>query len=587
MKRIPLWLLALILVAWAGEPVVKGRLFFTDADFSQSFEEEDWDLGWTVVDGDSSGSSWTRFSLLDYFDPYAGDWSLGVRYNADGRPNDDWLITPALQADSSDFVFRFRFRSQDVDYLEHLQIYTWRGSNPPDFSSMGSSELESVFTLEEGFSSVPTSWLEYERELPLNPDEVWHFALRCVSVDRYVLLVDGFDGLKTIAGPGYFRQSVFAETDFGVVHVDSIGQRDLRVWNLSDTDTLQVWARFAGSPDAWLDPPFALFESDPETLQVLPEQSLELESWIIPVWAAGDEDSVFVGDWHSTLLVEYSTNPDSAWSRDSLQLSALVWQPDAPLDAAWSEDFHVDSTGTLEGWTLGGAWAPGEFISSLNFTVPWREEGQGFVYINSDGEGAEAIQQDTLLSSQIALDAGQDWSLVMNLFLQKRIGDDFQVLARGSDGAWELLARPEAADAWELHRVGLPPGIASTELAFVYSANWSFGVALDDLALIAGDSGAPEEIPPAPRLPETIELKVAPNPFNPSTLVRFDSPRAGMARLGVYNLLGQQVYDSGPQRIQRGPNLSPIQLDAHSAGVYILVLEGPGFATERKITLLK
>ena len=93
--------------------------------------------------------------------------------------------------------------------------------------------------------------------------------------------------------------------------------------------------------------------------------------------------------------------------------------------------------------------------------------------------------------------------------------------------------------------------------------------------------------PAAPRL-----LQNAPNPFNPSTTIRFTLSAAGHARLTVFDVSGRRVatlFDrvaaAGEQRVDwtgldsRG---NPV-----ASGIYYYKLDVGGVATARKMALVK
>ena len=86
-------------------------------------------------------------------------------------------------------------------------------------------------------------------------------------------------------------------------------------------------------------------------------------------------------------------------------------------------------------------------------------------------------------------------------------------------------------------------------------------------------------------------LQNAPNPFNPSTVIRYDVPVEADLRIMVYNILGQPirtlldaVKDLGRYAVRwdgrddRGHGVS--------AGVYLCRMEAKGFAHTRKMVLL-
>ena len=88
--------------------------------------------------------------------------------------------------------------------------------------------------------------------------------------------------------------------------------------------------------------------------------------------------------------------------------------------------------------------------------------------------------------------------------------------------------------------------------------------------------------------PESIELKQNyPNPFNPTTTIGFYLPIATDVRIGVYNVVGQQVGQLVDDRLSAGNHtVSWNALDMPS-GVYIVQLEAMNSVQTRKITLIK
>ncbi len=194
-----LCLLALTLIVHAG-PVRKGNWYVVDELLSESFETESWRLTWTVVDADSSGSCWERLSRDDWYEPRAGDWSLGSRFNADGSQSDDWLITPPMRVDSVGNVlkheFRIDYRSQDPSYLEALEFYVLEVDAPILKDSL---HLHlSDFTMVESHDAVPTSWQTFLWDCGTDTTKVWYVALRSRSQDQFVLLVDQAQGMMTL-----------------------------------------------------------------------------------------------------------------------------------------------------------------------------------------------------------------------------------------------------------------------------------------------------------------------------------------------------------------------------------------------------
>ena len=83
-----------------------------------------------------------------------------------------------------------------------------------------------------------------------------------------------------------------------------------------------------------------------------------------------------------------------------------------------------------------------------------------------------------------------------------------------------------------------------------------------------------------------------PNPFNPSTTLRFDLPELSDVNVIIYNMLGQEVKTFNMQNISAGHhsikwNATNDLGDPVSAGVYLYQLQTRDFVKTRKMILLK
>ena len=83
-----------------------------------------------------------------------------------------------------------------------------------------------------------------------------------------------------------------------------------------------------------------------------------------------------------------------------------------------------------------------------------------------------------------------------------------------------------------------------------------------------------------------------PNPFNPSTTLRFDLPNVSNATLTIFNMLGQKVKTFNLQNRQAGShslkwNATNDYGDPVSAGIYLYQLQTRDFVKTRKMVLLK
>jgi hypothetical protein len=78
-----------------------------------------------------------------------------------------------------------------------------------------------------------------------------------------------------------------------------------------------------------------------------------------------------------------------------------------------------------------------------------------------------------------------------------------------------------------------------------------------------------------------------PNPFNPTTTIKFDVALATRVTLKVYNTLGQEVATLVNGRMTPGSYSIPFDASDLTSGVYIYRLSASGFSESRKMVVLK
>lgn len=105
-------------------------------------------------------------------------------------------------------------------------------------------------------------------------------------------------------------------------------------------------------------------------------------------------------------------------------------------------------------------------------------------------------------------------------------------------------------------------------------------------------SSAPDE-DTAAEVPHVFTLSQnAPNPFNPSTVIRFDLAVETPVRLGIYSAAGQKVRELASGRMGKGRHT--IAWDGRddagtpvSSGVYLFRLEAGGRSEAKRMLLLR
>jgi hypothetical protein len=78
-----------------------------------------------------------------------------------------------------------------------------------------------------------------------------------------------------------------------------------------------------------------------------------------------------------------------------------------------------------------------------------------------------------------------------------------------------------------------------------------------------------------------------PNPFNPTTTIRFSLPRDGRVVLKLYNLLGQEVRSLLDQEMSAGERSVTLDASDLASGVYFYRLEAGQFSSTRKMVMLR
>jgi len=78
-----------------------------------------------------------------------------------------------------------------------------------------------------------------------------------------------------------------------------------------------------------------------------------------------------------------------------------------------------------------------------------------------------------------------------------------------------------------------------------------------------------------------------PNPFNPTTTIKFDVALPAQVELRVFNTLGQEVATLVNERLHAGSYSIPFDASNLTSGIYIYRLSANGFSESRKMLMLK
>ena len=109
------------------------------------------------------------------------------------------------------------------------------------------------------------------------------------------------------------------------------------------------------------------------------------------------------------------------------------------------------------------------------------------------------------------------------------------------------------------------------------------GVRPDFSSITVSATYAPGDVPTSYALRQNF-----PNPFNPSTKVALDLPKAGKVTMRVYNILGQCAMEPFADRfMEAGSHMIELDCSHLSSGVYFYKVTAGDFTATKKMTLLK
>jgi hypothetical protein len=110
------------------------------------------------------------------------------------------------------------------------------------------------------------------------------------------------------------------------------------------------------------------------------------------------------------------------------------------------------------------------------------------------------------------------------------------------------------------------------------------------IQMVLIEAGTPDAVGDAagPGKPRSCRLHPNyPNPFNPSTILAYETPERGRVSLKIFNLSGEEVETLVDGVEPAGVHSVTFDAESLPAGIYVCRLQGSRFAAARKITLIK
>ncbi|MFH1008873.1 MAG: T9SS type A sorting domain-containing protein, partial [Candidatus Latescibacterota bacterium] len=92
----------------------------------------------------------------------------------------------------------------------------------------------------------------------------------------------------------------------------------------------------------------------------------------------------------------------------------------------------------------------------------------------------------------------------------------------------------------------------------------------------------------AKTLPETFSLRQnAPNPFNPTTEIRYQLPEASHVELAVYDMRGRKVQVLVDRFVKAGYRSVMWEAEEVASGLYFVRMEAGEFVAVRKMVVVR
>ncbi len=341
------------------------------------------------------------------------------------------------------------------------------------------------------------------------------------------------------------------------------GRTGLAVWPTNPTTPWQfnpgktysvtvVGTRDAGG-NIQLDPYTFTFTTANVALQITPVEpfSTNISAWGAPATSAASTgllaDSVALTA-SSLPRVPLGTGPASAKLRYGFDSTAGAWLLDMPLTSGTARDVH---------WT--------------------RTSGMLEVYVNGDASGTlfrfavddsvDAFPDGTPTNVEVSPWVRIDW-----------VGWKLVEwnLATEAPGSW--VGNGKLEGTLRLHGFQLSRDSATTV--------WTGTINLDQAQVVATTSL--DAVAEEGTVPRTTELaQNFPNPFNPSTVIRYSVARASLVRLSVYDVLGREVVTLVNDHEDAGTRQVTWNASGMPSGIYYCRLQAGDAVSIRKMVLIK
>ena len=300
-------------------------------------------------------------------------------------------------------------------------------------------------------------------------------------------------------------------------------------------------------------------------------------------------DNIYAGTWGAGV---YKSTDGTTWTEKISGLDALAVHALA-----------VDANSVLYAGTYGGG-----VYKSVDFADTWEQSTLGYDYvwslgITSNGTLFAGTYGGGVYSSE---DGGASWYLIGgtsayvyaitvdaadNVFVSTWSNGVYMLTANGPTNNGNLKGgRYEGTESLAWMKLGLDESGISSLLVDPQGSDLYAG-AEDGTVYkleLASVTSVEEDVEETNEVPTEFKLNQNyPNPFNPSTKISFAIKEAGMYRLSVYNLLGEEVAVLVDGELNAGYYDVNFNAAGLSSGIYIYRLHGADVNFTKKMIMLK
>ena len=235
-----------------------------------------------------------------------------------------------------------------------------------------------------------------------------------------------------------------------------------------------------------------------------------------------------------------------------------------------------DAYTNIDGVNLNPAWGQSTVVTEMAI-----EGNNTLLYTGLNYQGTEFIAQDVSGMTYLHIDYWTDNSTALNFFVISQtptVDSDYHTFALVSE-QWVSVDIPLTTF----------PNVDLTDV-FQFKVEGNGTIYWDNFYFYSNPVGVDNR---SETLPQGFALEQNfPNPFNPSTTIRYELPEEAMVNVTIYDMMGRQVSRLVSSRQTAG--YKSLQWNATnnsgqpiSAGLYIYTIQAGEFSQTRKMVLLK